>query len=103
MITAPAAFSAVVMGASTVTGSALVSRLPRRVGRPEMSMRSLMVTGTPSSTPSGVPAAQRTVLARAACKACGFIAANALMVGFSAAMRSVTASRASSGERLLFL
>ena len=57
MITAPAAFSPTTAGASSVTGVGSVRRLPRRVGKPATSTRSFTVHGTPSSGPSGRPAA----------------------------------------------
>ncbi len=96
-ITAPAARSPVTSGASSATAAASVSRLPRRVGSPATSTRSLTVTGTPSSSPSGRPARQRAALSPAASSARGFITAKALSLGFSRAMRSVIACNASSG------
>ena len=54
-MTAPAAFSPATIGASSGTGSALVVRLPRRVGKPARSTRSFTVHGTPSRMPIGRP------------------------------------------------
>src|ERR1700750_2347552 len=81
-ITAPAAFSPTTMGASSGTGSGLVVRLPRRVGKPARSPRSLTVAGTPSNGPIGRPDRQREALSPAACSAPGFITANAFTPGF---------------------
>ena len=97
MITAPAWRSACTSGASSVAGVGSVALLPRLVGSPATSIKSFTVTGTPSSAPQGVPSAQRNALARAACSACGFITAKALISGLRRAMRSVTACKASSG------
>src|ERR1700709_2948711 len=47
MITAPAAFNPATIGASSVTGSALVVRLQRRVGKPASASRSLTVHAHP--------------------------------------------------------
>ena len=44
-------------------------RCPAASGRPAVAMFSLMVTGTPSSGPSGAPRSQRASLARACCSA----------------------------------
>src|SRR3954462_13023767 len=65
-ITAPAAFSPATIGASSATGSALVVRLPRRVGKPARSTRSFTVHGTPSRAPAGRPDRQREALSPAA-------------------------------------
>src|ERR1700689_3679745 len=64
-ITAPAAFSPITIGASSGTGSVLVVRLPRRVGKPARSTRSFTVHGTPSRIPIGRPERQRDVLSAA--------------------------------------
>ena len=96
-ITAPAFFSAVTAGASSTTGSGLVRRLPRRVGKPARSSKSFTVHGTPSSNPIGRPARQRAALSPAAASARGFSTAKALRRGFNRAMRSVTACSASTG------
>src|SRR5580698_6618140 len=53
---APSAFRPTTLGASSATGAGSDSREPRRVGCPARSIRSLIVTGTPSSMPSGRPA-----------------------------------------------
>ena len=98
-ITAPAAFRPTTMGASSCTGVASVVRLPRRVGKPATSTRSLTVVGTPSSGPIGRPARQRAALSRAWRAASGFMQAKALMWGLSRATRSVTACSTSTGDR----
>ena len=95
--TAPSAFSPSTLGASSATGAGSVSREPRRVGSPATSTRSFTVTGTPSSEPVGRPARHRVALSPAACNACGFITAKALIPGLSRATRSVTACSTSTG------
>ena len=80
-MTAPDSLSPVTDGASSVAGVVSVVRLPRRVGKPAMFSRSFTVAGTPSSGPTGRPAAQRASLSPAACSARGFIAAKALTQG----------------------
>ena len=65
-ITAPASRSRAVAGASTshaCFGSTV--REPRKVGQPLARIRSLIETGTPSSSPSGAPDFQRLSLAAA--------------------------------------
>ena len=71
--------------------------LPRRVGKPATFSRSFTVTGTPSSGPSGRPAAQRASLSPACIRARGFSAAKAFTQGLYRATRSVTAFRVSTG------
>ena len=56
-ITAPASRSRATAGPSSVSGTGSIIREPRRVGNPRISTRSLIVTGTPSSGPSGAPVA----------------------------------------------
>src|SRR3954447_5455923 len=73
--TAPAAFRLITIGASSGTGLGDVVRLPRRVGKPARSTRSLTVTGTPSNGPIGRPERQRDSLSPAARSASGFITA----------------------------
>ncbi|MGF6348260.1 hypothetical protein QF040_002973 [Variovorax sp. W2I14] len=63
---------------------------------------SLMVTGTPSSTPRGVPASQRASEARACSTASsGRKSQVACSFGSSAAMRSLIARTTSTGESSL--
>src|SRR5580704_5204751 len=88
---APAAFRPSTAGASSRAGVGSVARLPRRVGNPATSTRSLTVQGTPSSSPIGRPAAQRAALSPAASSARGLSTAKALNVGLRRAIRSVTA------------
>ncbi len=97
MMTAPAAFRLSTSGASSLALAGSVVRLPRRVGRPATSIRSLTVHGTPSSGPSGRPARHRCVLSPAAASARGSSTAKALIPALSRAIRSVTACSASSG------
>ena len=89
--TAPCASRPSTAGASSAAGVVGVVRLPRRVGSPATSIRSLIVTGTPSSGPSGRPAAQRRVLSAACRGAAELSTANALMRGLWRATRSVMA------------
>lgn len=77
-------------GASTsiATFGSLV-REPMRVGMPRVSVKSLMVTGMPSSGPHGVPARQRRVEASAARSASSPATwAKALNRGLSRAIRA---------------
>src|SRR3954454_17007794 len=77
-------------------------REPRRVGNPRISTRSLIVTGTPSSGPSGAPSRQRRSAARAASSAPSrSMTQNAFSFGCSASARSSNASTASTGDSAL--
>src|SRR3954454_20370418 len=77
MMTAPAALRLATSGASSGTGSGEVVRLPRLVGNPARSNKSLTVTGTPSSGPIGRPDRQRIALSAAASRAFGFMTTKA--------------------------
>ena len=100
MRTAPASRRRAVAGASTSHGwSGSTVWLPRRVGQPFVSTRSLMVVGTPSSGPTGSLRCQRiSDAAAAAIASSGARWAKALIVGFTASMRSSTARVASTGD-----
>src|SRR5690554_5124147 len=64
--TAPASRRRATDGASSFHSlSAEISFDPRRVGQPSVSSRSLMLVGTPSRSPAGLPATQRASDARA--------------------------------------
>src|SRR5689334_9465748 len=66
-ITAFASRNRAVTGASVSHGPDASSALdPRRVGMPRVRIKSLIVTGTPSSAPAGAPRRQRSSDARAA-------------------------------------
>src|SRR5690606_20432660 len=63
--TAPASRNRATEGASSVhSWSGEISFEPRRVGQPSVNSRSLMLVGTPSSGPVGVPSIQRASDAR---------------------------------------
>ncbi len=98
--TAPASRSRAVTGASTSQGwSGSTVREPRRVGQPLVRMRSLMETGTPSSTWVCAPDRQRSSDARALSRArSASTRQNAFTTGSTAARRSSTARVASTGE-----
>ena len=87
-------------GASTSHGpAASIECDPRSVGQPRVSSRSLIDTGTPSSTPHGSPRAHRSSDARAAVSAAASSTRqNALTRGSSRAMRASTALVASTGD-----
>jgi hypothetical protein len=99
-ITGPASRRRAAAGASTSHGcSGSTLREPRRVGQPLTRIRSLIETGTPSSSPAGTPRCQRVSLARAAARASsGAWWQNALRTGLKRSMRASTARVASSGE-----
>jgi len=62
--------SRAVTGASSFHGPAgSIAREPRNVGHPRVRIRSLIVTGTPSSAPAGAPRCHRVSDARAALRA----------------------------------
>jgi hypothetical protein len=99
MSTAPCSRSLAVAGASSFHGPfGSIVFDPRRVGQPRVRMRSLIDTGTPSSSPFGWPASQRASEAFASSSARSEIRLNALSFGLSASMRSSTARVASTGE-----
>src|SRR5665213_8119 len=60
-ITAPASRNRAAGGASTGDGTSLLVAVPSGTGTPLVAMLSLMVTGTPSSEPTGSPFCQRSV------------------------------------------
>ena len=87
-------------GASTSQGpAASIECEPRSVGQPRVSSRSLIDTGTPSSTPQARrgPSGPRTARADASAAASS-TRQNALTRGSSRAMRASTALVASTGD-----
>src|SRR5881275_1390635 len=58
---APVSRSRAVAGASSASGTGSTRCEPRRVGKPRIKMRSLIVTGTPSSGPCGARGRHRAV------------------------------------------
>ncbi len=97
---APALRRCRLIGASTSQGpSGDVVVEPSRVGRPLVRVKSLMVTGIPSSGPSGVPACQRCADAAAKRRAStSFTQVNAFTLGLSRAIRAKQSSTSVSGE-----
>ena len=99
-MTAPDSSTRSVTGASRRGHTGSSPAHPKRIGTPTRARFSLMVTGMPSSGPSGSPRAQRRSLARAAAsEASGSWAARALTVGSSRSIRAWTASWTSTGEK----
>ena len=98
--TAPCSRSRAVAGASSCQGWSLaIARLPRKVGQPRVRIRSLMVVGTPSSSPCGAPRCQRASEARAAASArSASTRQKALTAGPKRSIRASTAWTASTGE-----
>ena len=98
--TAPASRNRAVAGASMShawLGSTV--RLPRRVGQPFASTKSLTDVGTPSKGPHGAPRCQRSVLAAAAANvSSGDRWQKAFNTGFNRSIRASTAFVASVGE-----
>ncbi len=101
--TAPCSRSRAVAGASwSQAWSRATARLPRSVGHPSVSTRSLIVAGTPSTRPAGAPRRQRSSEARALSSArSGSTTQNALTAPSKRSMRSSTARVASTGESVL--
>ena len=68
-MTAPASRTRAAAGASSAAGTRSVAAVPSGTGTPLVAMFSLMVMGTPSSAPCGLPACQRFSDALAALRA----------------------------------
>src|ERR1700710_2534193 len=101
-ITAPASRKRAAGGASTGEGTSLVVAAPSGTGTPQVAMFSLMVAGTPSSTPAGSPLCQRSVDAFAVARApSGSNAYSALICGSHTATCASTSSSTSEGENCL--
>lgn len=100
-ITAPASRNRATGGESTGSGATpSVVRLPRRVGKPFIRLRSLTVAGTPSIGPRGRPSRQRASLARAASRApSASTRVKAPTSPFHRSIRARQARVASTGER----
>src|SRR3954447_19097144 len=98
-ITAPASRKRAAGGASTGDGTSLVVAAPSGTGTPLVAIFSLIVVGTPSSTPTGSPLCQRSVEAFAASRApSGSNAYSALTCGSHTATWVSTSSSTSLGE-----
>src|ERR1700754_289544 len=103
-ITAPASRSRAAGGASLSAGTNGALAAPSGTGTPLVAILSLMVTGTPSSTPVGSPLCQRSVDAFATARApSGSKAYSALMCGSHTATCTSTSSSTSDGENCLAL
>src|ERR1700733_2492990 len=101
-ITAPASRSRAAGGASTKAGTSLVVAAPSGTGTPLVAMLSLIVAGTPSSTPIGAPFCQRSVEAFATARApSGSKAYSDLMCGSHTATCASRSSSTSEGENCL--
>src|ERR1700710_2733208 len=101
-ITAPAARSRAAGGASLSAGTSGMLAAPSGTGTPLVAILSLMVTGTPSSTPTGSPFCQRSVDTLATARApSGSKAYSALMCGSHTAIWVSTSSSTSDGENCL--
>ena len=99
-ITQPASRAREAGGASAVCGGASsLARVPIGAGSPRVAMFSLMVSGTPSSGESGLPARQRASAAPAAARAPSrSIRYIALMRGSQASMRAIAWRATSTGD-----
>src|SRR5450432_3588458 len=98
-ITAPASRKRAAGGASTRAGTSLLVAAPSGTGTPLVAILSLMVTGTPSSAPTGSPLCQRSVDALAVARApSGSKAYSALICGSHTAICASTSSSTSDGE-----
>src|SRR6267378_1286726 len=101
-ITAPDSRRRAAGGASLSAGTSGILAAPSGTGTPLVAMLSLMVTGTPSSTPVGSPLCQRSVDALAPARApSGSNAYSALMCGSHTATCASTSSSTSEGENCL--
>ena len=101
--TAPCSRSRATGGASSAQSWSRRTRVePRSVGQPLVRKRSLIVTGTPSSSPSGAPFAQRASAARASASALSrATSTKALISGSSRSRRRSSASVTSTGDSVL--
>src|SRR5947199_4608007 len=98
-ITAPASRNRAAGGASTGEGTSLVVAAPSGTGTPLVAIFSLIVVGTPSSTPTGSPLCQRSVEVFAVARApSGSNAYSALRCGSHRAIWASAYSRSSLGE-----
>src|ERR1700722_823866 len=101
-ITAPASRNRAAGGASTAAGVNGMVAAPSGTGTPLVAMLSLIVVGTPSSTPMHWPCCQRSVDAFAVKRApSGSKAYSALICGSHAATCVSTSSSTSDGENCL--
>src|SRR5665213_2624296 len=101
-ITAPASRNRAAGGASTGDGTSLLVAVPSGTGTPLVAMLSLMVTGTPSSEPTGSPFCQRSVEHFATARApSGSKAYSALICGSHTATCASTSSSTSDGVNCL--
>src|ERR1700683_2999187 len=101
-ITAPASRSRAAGGASTAAGVNGLVAAPSGTGTPLVAMLSLIVMGTPSSTPMHWPCCQRSVDAFAVKRApSGSKAYSALICGSHVATCVSTSSSTSDGENCL--
>ena len=99
---APASSSRGITGASTVGTWPFSEWVPRSVGIPAVSVRSLIVTGKPNSEPVASPRVSAASARCAASRARSAVSvAKALMRGSQASMRASTASISSTGESSL--
>ena len=91
------------IGESSTAGSLEASAEPRRVGQPATTRLSLMVTGTPSSGPSGSPFARRASAAFAIARGTASSrTTKALMVGSKRSIRPSASFATSTGESAFF-
>src|SRR6202521_5074227 len=98
-ITAPASRRRAAGGASADDGTRAGVAAPSGIGTPLVAMLSLIVTGTPSSRPTGSPLCQRSVDALAVARApSGSNAYSALMCGSHTAICASKSSSTSDGE-----
>src|ERR1700692_2104040 len=98
-ITAPASRRRAAGGASAGDGTSAVGGAPIGTGTPLVAMLSLIVTGTPSSRPTGSPLCQRSVEALAVARApSGSNAYSALMCGSHTTICASKSSSTSDGE-----
>src|SRR5471032_241624 len=101
-ITAPASRKRAAGGASAAAGTSLTEAAPSGTGTPLVAMLSLIVAGTPSSGPVGLPFCQRSLDAFAAARApSGSKAYSALICGSHTAICASTSSSTSDGENCL--
>src|SRR5947209_5860983 len=101
-ITAPASRKRAAGGASAAAGTSMVVAAPSGTGTPWVAMFSLIVTGTPSSSPTASPLRQRSLDASAATRAAsGSNAYSAFMCGSHIATCASTSSSTSLGENCL--
>src|SRR5664279_4312705 len=101
-ITAPASRKRAAGGASAAAGTSLLVAAPSGTGTPLVAILSLIVTGAPSSAPTGSLLCQRSVDALAVKRApSGSKAYSALICGSHTAICASTSSRTSDGENCL--